>query len=165
MLRRWETFNKEAALPRNFQAWKEGNLQDYMKLAKADPELVSLLDGSAPAGLVADALQGSLSPIPKSPEQRQSEVRSAELQHLADNNPYKANNLTAALRLEQLDPTTAKRLRKEAGVQTPADKAAAEKAAKEQHDAAMAQNIEAGRLQQLARAQAAAAQAPQTLRY
>ena len=140
-------------------------MKEFMALAKADPELVSLLDGTAPAGLVADALTGSLPPIPKSPEQRQSEARSAEIQQLVDNNPYKAGNLTAALRLEQLDAKTAERLRREAGVQTPDEKAAAEKAAKERSDAALAQNMEAGRLQQLAKAQAAAAQATTRLRY
>ena len=55
-----------------------------MKLQAADPELVSLLRGTAPAGLVADALQGKLSPIPKSPQQRQEEATKAEVQQLME---------------------------------------------------------------------------------
>ena len=126
-----------------------------MKLQAADPELVSLLRGTAPAGLVADALQGKLSPIPKSPEQRQEEATKAEVQQLMEANPYRSGNLTQAMRLEQLNPAAAKRLRQESGVQSPEEKKAAAAAAEQQHQQALAQNIEAGRLQQLARAQQA----------
>ena len=137
-----------------------------MRLAKADPELVSLLSGTAPAGLVADALTGALSPVARTPEQRQKAATAEEVKQLVESNPYRAGNLTQALRLEQLDPQAAARLRKESNVQNPSEKAAAEQAAKEQHEKALAQNVEAGRLQQLAKAQAAAAQLPNVpLRY
>ena len=129
-----------------------------MKLQAADPELVSLRRGTAPAGLVADALQGKLSPIPMSPEQRQEAATKAEVQQLMDANPYRSGNLTQAMRLEQLNPAAAKRLRQESGVQSPAEKQAAAEAAQQQHEKALAANVEAGRLQMQARAKEAARQ-------
>ena len=59
------------------------------------------------------------------------------------------------MRLEQLNPAAAKRLRQESCVQSPEEKKAAAAAAQANHEKALAQNIEAGRLQQLARAQQA----------
>ena len=55
-----------------------------MRLAKADPELLSLLEGGAPAGLVADALTGALAAQPKTVEQRRDEATQAEMQALAE---------------------------------------------------------------------------------
>ncbi|WP_156486568.1 MULTISPECIES: hypothetical protein [unclassified Synechococcus] len=98
-----------------------------------------MLSRSAPAGLVADALQGSLSPTPKTQEQRQKESISAEVKQLIKASPYKARNFTQAIRLEELDPAAAKRLRTEAGVQTPTEKAVAEAAQQQAHEHAMQQ--------------------------
>ena len=131
-----------------------------MRLAKADPELVSLLDGTAPAGLVADALTGSLSPIPKSPEQRLEASQAQEVAQLLEANPYLSGNLTQAMRLEQLNPEAAARLRKESGVQSPAEKAAAEAAAKQAHEAAMSSVAAAGALRRQQELEQRAAQLP-----
>ena len=105
---------------------------------------MSLLSGSAPAGLVADALQGSLSPTPKTQEQRQKEATSAEVQELIEASPYKAGNFTQAMRLEELDPAAAKKLRTEAGVQTITERNEAEAAQKQQQEIAFQKNIAAG---------------------
>ena len=86
---------------------------------------MSLLDGSAPAGLVADALQCALSPTPRTQAQRKAEAISIEVKELVETNPCKSGNLTAAMRLEQLDPAAAMRLRADSGVQPPVEKAAA----------------------------------------
>jgi len=128
VLRRWSSFSATEPFPADFAAWKQQNASKFFELAAVDPELVSLLSGSAPAGLVADALQGSLSPTPKSQEQRKAEAVSAEVKELVEANPYKARDLTQAMRLEELDPAAAKRLRTEAGVQTPSEKAEAKAA-------------------------------------
>jgi len=55
-----------------------------MKLQQQDPELVSLLSGTAPATLVADTLQGQLSPVPMSQEERKAAARKQEMQRLYD---------------------------------------------------------------------------------
>ena len=87
-----------------------------MKIRVADPELVSLLDGSASAGLRADALAGDWGEC-KSPEQRAEEFRKASVSKIREaGNPYAAEtkNLTSQLRLETLDPMAAATLRKAA---------------------------------------------------
>ncbi|WP_186537860.1 hypothetical protein [Synechococcus sp. BIOS-E4-1] len=115
---------------------------------------MSLLSGSAPADLVADALQGSLSPTPKSQEQRRDEAKAAEVKQLIEANPYKARNFTQAMRLEELDPAAAKRLRTEAGVQTPSERAEAKAAQQQAHEHAMQQMYAAGIAKQQAELQA-----------
>ena len=153
VLRRWQTFDATTPLPTDFSAWKQKNSTDFFRLAQADPELVSLLDGSAPAGLVADALQGALSPTPRTQEQRKAEAISAEVKELIETNPYKSGNLTAAMRLEQLDAAAAKRLRAEAGMQTPSEKAEAQAAQQQTHEAALQKNMAAGIAKQQALSQ------------
>ena len=144
VLRRWATFSATEPFPADFAAWKQNNSSKFFELAQSDPELVSLLSGSAPAGLVADALQGSLSPTPKTQEQRQKEATSAEVQELIEASPYKAGNFTQAMRLEELDPAAAKKLRTEAGVQTITERNEAEAAQKQQQEIAFQKNIAAG---------------------
>ena len=154
VLRRWATFDATEPFPADFAAWKQQNSTKYFQLAQSDPELVSLLSGTAPAGLVADALQGSLSPTPKTQEQRQAETVSAEVKELLETNPYKSGNLTQAMRLEQLDPAAAKRLRAESNVQTPAEKAEAEAARQQTHEVALQRNAAAGVARQQAQQEA-----------
>ena len=87
-----------------------------MKIRAADPELVSLLDGTAPAALRADALAGEWSDR-KTPEQVADESRKAAVTEIREaGNPFAADsqNLTNQLRLEQLDPMLAATLRKAA---------------------------------------------------
>ena len=64
------------------------------------------------------------------------------------------------MRLEQLNPEAAARLRKEAGVQSPAEKAAAEAAAKQAHEAAMSSVAAAGALRRQQELEQRAAQLP-----
>ena len=87
-----------------------------MQIRVADPELVSLLDGTAPAALRADALAGEWA-ARKSPEQVADESRKAAVNEIREaGNPFAADsqNLTNQLRLEQLDPMLAATLRKAA---------------------------------------------------
>ena len=148
-LRRWENFSSDTPLPSNLAEWRKTNGQEYMRLSAEDPELFSLLAGKAPAGLVADTLQGKLSPIPKTPEQRANEQQQAEIKELIEANPYQSRNLTQALRLEALDPAAAKVLRKQAGVRSPAERAEQEAQERAQHDSEFNQVIAASQAQQL----------------
>lgn len=128
-----------------------------MKLAANDPELESLLSGRASAGLVADTLQGKLSPIPKTPEERATEQQKAEVQKLVASNPYKSGNFTEMLKLESLDPQAAKSLRRQSGVQTPIERDEAQAAQKARHQEAFDQTIAAGRAHQMQQAMQQAA--------
>ena len=148
-LRRWESFSSDTPLPSDFKAWKQKNMNDWMKLAANDPELESLLAGTAPAGLVADTLQGKLSPIATTPEQRQKEATRAEVKQLIEANPYKSGNFTEMMKLEALDPQAAKSLRRESGIQNPIEKKEAAEQAQARHESALEQTVAAGRAQQL----------------
>jgi len=128
VLRRWVTFSATELFPADFAAWKQNNSSKFFDLSASAPELVNLLSGSIPAGLAADALQCSLSPTPKNQEQRQKEATSVAVKQLIEADPYRSGNMTQAMRLEQLDSAAAKKLRAEAGVQTPDEKAAAQAA-------------------------------------
>lgn len=156
-LRRWESFSSDTPLPSNFAQWRQQNASLSMELSAKDPELYSLLAGTAPAGLVADTLQGKLSPIPATPEQRQSAQKKAEVQKLVDSNPYKSGNLTEMLQLESLDPQAAKSLRRQSGVQTPIERDEAQAAEKARHQEAFEQTIAAGRAHQMQQAMQQAA--------
>ena len=84
VLRRWAVSRPNDPLPANFAEWRGTNITDFMKLQQQDPELVSLLSGTAPATLVADTLQGQLSPVPMSQEERKAVARKQEMQRLYD---------------------------------------------------------------------------------
>ena len=153
-LRRWESFSKDTPLPSNFAEWRQQNASQSMELSAKDPELYSLLAGTAPAGLVADTLQGKLSPIPATPEQRQSAQKKSEVQKLVDNNPYKSGNLTEMLKLESLDPQAAKSLRRESNFQNPIERQEAAAEAEARHKSAFDQTVRAGQAHQLQQAMA-----------
>ena len=63
---------------------------------------MSLLDGSAPAGLRADALEGKISKKAPDPLQRQESERREEIEDLFDRRDEL--NFTERLRLSLLDP-------------------------------------------------------------
>jgi len=148
-LRRWSNFDAESPLPGDFSAWKQKNPQAWMKLASNDPELESLLSGRANAGLVADAIQGKLSPIAKTPEERATDQKKAEVKQLIENNPYKSGNFTEKLKLEALDPAAAKELRRQSSYQSPAERQEAAEQAQAQHESALNQMVAAGQARQL----------------
>ena len=148
-LRRWENFSSDTPLPSNLAEWRKTNGQEYMRLSAEDPELFSLLAGKAPAGLVADTLQGKLSPIPKPQEQRAAESKKAEVKQLIEANPYKSGNLTEKLKLEALDPAAAKALRRESNYQNPAERQEAAAEAQARHESALNQTVAAGQAHQL----------------
>ena len=123
--------------------WCSNNVTESVKIRSLDPVLCSLLDGTAPASVRADAIEGTLAPR-LSPEESAEAARKQTVSEIRDaGNPYSADspNLTSQLRLEQLDPMAAATLRKAAEPHanqwseavTRADQARTKKAAIESH--------------------------------
>lgn len=120
-LRRWGTLS-EKPMPQIWAAFKKDNMEEAMFIEKRDPELVSLLAGTASANLRADCLAGKLSPLSPDPQVVASEEKKQRLQELVAMKPYEGGrmtNFTAAMQIEQLDPALGARLRKEANYLSP----------------------------------------------
>ena len=114
VLRRWANARPGEALPANFSQWATTNGTEAMMLQRKDPELFSLLSGTASASLVADALQGQLSPLPIPEEQREAEARKAEAQSLYDaSRSDEGLSLTQKVRLQAAFPELAEKIKKE----------------------------------------------------
>ena len=114
VLRRWSHSRPGEALPENFASWEAANATEALQLQRQDPELVSLLNGTAPASLLADALQGALSPVPVSQEQRASDARKQEMQGLYDQSKTDEGlNLTQRVRLKSAFPELADKIARE----------------------------------------------------
>ena len=114
VLRRWANARPDEPMPSNFGLWATANGTEAMMLQRQDPELFSLLNGTAPASLVADPLQGQLSPVPVSEEQRAAEARKEEMQALYDASKSEEGlNLTQKVRLQSEFPELAAKVMKE----------------------------------------------------
>ena len=117
VLRRWAHSLPGEPLPANFAQWRSDNPSQSLQLSKADPELVSLLDGTAPASLLADALQGQLSSVPVSQEEREAKEKQAEAQALYDASRSESGlNLTQKLRLQTAFPELAAKIQRETAI-------------------------------------------------
>lgn len=88
-------------MPSNLDAWRQKNTSGYLMLCQQDPELELLLSGKAPAGLLADALQGTLSPVAVSPEDRKAEAVKGRASELFRRSEL---NLTEEMELQYLAP-------------------------------------------------------------
>ena len=99
--------------PLDFSDWIKTNTTRALDLQNKDPQLYSLLNGTAPASLVADTLSGVLSEYPTPIEELEKQKKKAEIQKLIQENPYQTVNLTDVLKLEKLDPKAAAKLREE----------------------------------------------------
>ena len=115
VLRRW-AHHSDTALPADWVSFRQSNQTLAMNIEREDPTLVSLLRGSASASVTADAIEGKLSAKPQSYDDRMKTQHQERMQHLADNNPYAAGNMTGALEVEAANPELAKRLKREAGI-------------------------------------------------
>ena len=114
VLRRWAHFRSDEPLPANFTAWRDTNGTDALQLQQQDPELFMLLSGTAPAGLVADALQGQFSPVPVTPAKREEQERKQEMQALYDASKSEEGlSLTQKIRLQAAYPELAKKVMQE----------------------------------------------------
>ena len=122
VLRRWAHFNSEEPLPSNFSQWATNNGTAAMQLQRQDPELVALLSGQAPATLLADTLQGKLSPLPVSEEERQAAAQKQEMQSLFDAaKSEEGMTLTQKVQVQTLYPELANKIQKECFTPSPSE--------------------------------------------
>ena len=103
VLRRWQAHGG-GVLPSDWKKFERSNILAAVELKERDPELVSLLDGSADAGLVADAISGKLSSTPpnfEAMQQKAANDRTTELVALLNAGEI---NLQQRVELENRDP-------------------------------------------------------------
>ena len=103
VLRRWAAHGGDT-LPSDWETFERSNTLAAVELQRRDPELVSLLNGTAKAALVADALSGKLSSTPPDfvAVQRAAEAdRTAELMAKLKSGEI---NLTESVELENRAP-------------------------------------------------------------
>ena len=77
VLRRWADFEHVSPLPLDFSDWIKTNTTRALELQKKDPQLYSLLNGTASASLVADALSGVLPECPTPIEELQGTTKAS----------------------------------------------------------------------------------------
>lgn len=159
VLRRWSALSSEilgvdSQLPTDWAQFAATNLTAAQAIESRDPQLVALLTGNAPAGLLADALSGN---FPDTPPAAIDSATAAK-QHAAElveqlGNPWAtgSHSVTGQMQVMAVDPQLAVRLQKEAGVVTQADRDAAE----QQRQAALQQALIDGQRRQMAQAYAA----------
>ncbi len=124
----------------------------FLQLQKKDPQLYSLLNGTAPASLVADAFSGVLPECPTPTEELEEQQKRAQIQKLIQENPYQTGNLTDVLKLERFDPKAAAKLREEIHYQKHEEVRGDEKIATERQRQAIEKAVAQGRLQRLQQA-------------
>ena len=149
VLRRWASFDAETPLPADFKSFEQTETSQAARLQKDDPALYQLLSGQAPAGLVADALSNKFSPVPPDTSAMAERARRAEVAELTESNPYGSGNLTAAMRLEQIDPAKAAQMRKAVNYRNSEERAQDEQAAAEAKQQWMAAARAEGQLRSL----------------
>lgn len=152
ILRRWSQHH-DGPLPGNWKQFQEQNTRRAMEIEQTDPQLVSLLKGTASAGLRADALTGKFSPTAPTAEQVAKAQRQARIQELYDAKPYadgRMVNMTAAMELDHLAPEVGAKARREASYMDPTERdaqAAADRQSKENWHRQMAAQAQLRSLQ------------------
>ncbi|MDA7433865.1 hypothetical protein N8458_01645 [Synechococcus sp. AH-601-P18] len=122
VLRRWSLANPGTPMPADFNTWRSENLSEALSLTRKDPELVALLTGTANAELLADTLQGLLSPTPVSEAERADKARKAEAQALYNASKSEEGlNMTQKLRLQSAFPELTKKVMQETTVAQPSE--------------------------------------------
>ena len=106
-----------------------------LQLQMADPELLQILQGNAPARLELAVMEGTLADVAPTQQERADAATAARIEELTATNPYGTagyydeqgalvaptqGNLTAVLELEALNPDLAARLKAEAQPAQPA---------------------------------------------
>ena len=112
VLRRWEALQPGKPLPKDWNEFRRSNLVDAVQLAARDPDLVALLDGTASAGLRADAITGNLDCTPPEVGQVDAEARNRRVQEILAAKPWgdgkdRAPNMTLQIELHHLAPQVA----------------------------------------------------------
>jgi len=157
VLRRWAAHSPDTALPRDWDEFAKSNLKLSEQISQDDPELVSLLRGTANATLRANELTGQFSATPPDPEKAKQDEKQETIRQLVEMQPWQNGRLvhmTAALMLEDLAPETARKERRKAGFMNPDE---VDEQKKKEHEASMRRlhQMEAdglrARLQQISR--------------
>lgn len=112
VLRRWEALQPGKPLPNNWNAFRRTNTVEAVQIAARDPELVALLDGTASAGLRADAITGKLDSTPPAIGQVDADARNRRVQEILAAKPWgdgkdQAPNITLQMELRHLAPQVA----------------------------------------------------------
>lgn len=128
VLRRWAAISDQP-LPTSWAEFERSGMAQAFDIERRDPELVSLLRGTASAALRADALVGVMPEVALSEAERAEAALQEQIRQLTASNPYgkagryevdgtfvepQPGNLTAAMQLEAIAPEVAARLKKEA---------------------------------------------------
>lgn len=127
LLRRWAA-HTDAPLPTDWESFSKANLAEAMRIQQADPQLVSLLNGTAGALLRADALEGKIDVAPPSAEEQQRAAVKAQVDELVASAPWgrpgryegdeyiapTQGNYTNQMMLRALAPDVAERMAAEA---------------------------------------------------
>ena len=117
VLRRWASVS-DRPMPEDFRDFSDRYLTESMLIRQRDPDLVSILEGSADANLKADVISGHFDIAAPTEEQQAEAARQAEAQRLFDSNPFaNGGNLTDQMKLQQLAPEAAAQLQEAAARQ------------------------------------------------
>ena len=109
VLRRWASLS-DRPMPDDFRDFSDRYLTESMLIRQRDPQLVSILEGTADGNLKADVVSGKFDIVAPTEEQQAEAARQAEAQRLFDSNPFASNNLTDQMKLRQLAPEAAAQL-------------------------------------------------------
>ena len=103
VLRRWQAHGG-GALPADWTTFEKANILAAVSIKERDPELVALLDGSADAGLVADALSGKFAPTPPDLAKQQKQDSVNRMNELLAKLEAGEANLQERVELEERAP-------------------------------------------------------------
>ena len=103
VLRRWAA-HSGSQLPTNWRQFETQNFTEAQRIRQVDPDLVALLQGTASAGLRADALTGKFSQVPPDYEQQQRQAAFDRQQELIKKVRAGEANLTERIECEQVAP-------------------------------------------------------------
>ena len=106
VLRRWASVS-DRPMPEDFRDFSDRYLTESMLIRQRDPQLVSILEGSADGNLKADVVSGKFDIVAPTEEQQAEAARQAEAQRLFDSKPFISGNLTDQMALRQLNPELA----------------------------------------------------------
>lgn len=111
VLRRWEQLNPGTAMPSSWKEFAASNQTRALELRSLDPELVSLLDGTASAGLRADAISQKISAVPPDPKERAQAAVNKRVSEILAQKPWggegKQPNISLQLELASIAPQVA----------------------------------------------------------
>ena len=137
VLRRWAAQAPDLPRPSDWETFSRQMVGEATKIEEADPILVSLLSGKAPAGLKADVLQGRFPETAPDQAAIKRAEKQKQVEALVAAKPWangQVSNLTAALMLEELAPDIAASERRKANFKNHDERDAAQKRELQERD-------------------------------